>query len=161
IFKNHYEELWDVCNFCNSGIVSSSMRGEKTISAAVEGANRMRTLIQDLLAYSRVTSRGAAFTPTDCSDVLERALANLKVAIDEGGAVVTYTSLPTVPGDATQLQQVFQNLVGNAINFVRQRHPPSTSAPSAMRTRGGLRCATMVLVSSRSMPSVSSSSFNA
>lgn len=99
-------------------------RGEDYIRRAVEGANRMRMLIQDLLAYSRVTSRGAAFTPTDCSDVLERALANLKVAIDESGAVVTSTSLPTVPGDTTQLQRVFQNLVGNAIKF-RAAAPPA------------------------------------
>jgi len=87
------------------------------IAFAVDGAERMQTLINDLLAYSRVTTHGKPFAPTDCSAVLEHALANLKIAIEESGAVVTYDSLPTVLADDVQLTQLLQNLIGNAIKF--------------------------------------------
>jgi light-regulated signal transduction histidine kinase (bacteriophytochrome) len=107
-------------------------RGDEYIRHAVEGADRMRMLIQGLLAYSGVTTYGGAFTPTDCTAVLKQALANLKVAIEESGAVVTHTPLPTVPVDATQLLQVFQNLVGNAIKF-RAAAPPAISISAECR----------------------------
>ncbi|HEX4263981.1 MAG TPA: ATP-binding protein [Verrucomicrobiae bacterium] len=87
------------------------------IGYAVDGARRMRTLIQDLLAYARVDTRGRPLGPTDCEHVLETVLANLKVAIDESGVVIEHERLPTVEGDSVQLAQVFQNLLGNAIKF--------------------------------------------
>ncbi|HWD91906.1 MAG TPA: ATP-binding protein [Verrucomicrobiae bacterium] len=87
------------------------------IGYAVDGARRMRTLIQDLLAYARVDTRGRPLGPTDCERLLDTVLANLKVAIDESGAVIEHEPLPTVEGDAVQLAQVFQNLLGNAIKF--------------------------------------------
>jgi len=87
------------------------------IGFAVDGAKRMQTLINDLLVYSRVGTRGKPFEPTNCEDVLTRVLANLEVAIDEGDAVVTHDSLPTVVADDSQLVQLFQNLIGNAIKF--------------------------------------------
>jgi len=87
------------------------------IAFAVDGARRMAALINDLLAYSRVTTRGKAFEPTDCETVLERVLSNLEVAISETGAVVTHDPLPTVMADGVQLARVFQNLVGNAIKY--------------------------------------------
>jgi PAS domain S-box-containing protein len=93
------------------------------ISYAVDGATRMQALINDLLAYSRVGTRGKPFEPTDCEAVLEQALANLQVAIEESGAVVTYDPLPTVMADGTQLVQLFQNLIGNAVKF-RGEQPP-------------------------------------
>jgi PAS domain S-box-containing protein len=83
----------------------------------VDGATRMQGLIQDLLAYSRVGSRGKDFVPTDCTTVFDRAVANLQTAVTESGAVVTHDPLPTVPCDGAQLIQVFQNLVGNSIKF--------------------------------------------
>lgn len=90
---------------------------DEFIGFAVDGANRMQTLIQDLLAFSRVGTRGKPFEPTDCEDVLEQVLTNLKVTIEESGAVVTHDALPTVMADDLQLVQLLQNLVGNAIKF--------------------------------------------
>ncbi|HWT83276.1 MAG TPA: ATP-binding protein, partial [Candidatus Methylomirabilis sp.] len=92
-------------------------QAKEFIAFAVDGATRMQRLIQDLLAYSRVTKRGADLAPTDAQAALREALTNLQTAIHEGGAVVTYDALPMVLADATQLTQVFQNLVGNAIKF--------------------------------------------
>jgi PAS domain S-box-containing protein len=87
------------------------------ISFAVDGAARMQSLINDLLAYSRVGTRAKEFKPTDCAEVLRRALKNLEVAIEESEAKITHTDLPTVTGDITQLTQLFQNLIGNDIKF--------------------------------------------
>ena len=77
----------------------------------------MQTLIQDLLTYSRVGTRGAAFEPTDCDEVLSRVLTNLEVAIEESGAEITCVTLPNIAVDASQLSQLLQNLIGNAIKF--------------------------------------------
>jgi len=81
------------------------------------------SLINDLLAYSRVGTQGKPLTPTDASEVLRRVLANLKIAIEESGAIVRHSNLPTVMGDATQLTQLLQNLISNAIKFRDQRQP--------------------------------------
>lgn len=87
------------------------------ISYAVEGATRMQVLINDLLAYSRVGTRGKPFSPTDCNEVLARALDNLKFAIQDAKATVTAGKLPIVMGDGTQLTQLLQNLISNAVKF--------------------------------------------
>jgi PAS domain S-box-containing protein len=88
-----------------------------------DGAKRMQQLIRDLLAYSHIGTHGKAFTTTDCNVVLNQALSNLQVAITESKAIITYDPLPTVIGDQTQLVQLFQNLVGNAIKFHRIQPP--------------------------------------
>jgi len=90
---------------------------------AVDGAMRMQTLINDLLAYSRVGTRGRPLVPVDSGEMLQRALTNLKVAIEESHGEIHATLLPKVLGDATQLTQLFQNLIGNAIKF-RGGRPP-------------------------------------
>lgn len=90
---------------------------DEFIGFAVDGAKRMQALINDLLAYSRVGTRARPFEPTDCNKVMQTALANLGVAIVESGAQITHDDLPTVMGDSSQLVQLFQNLIGNAIKF--------------------------------------------
>jgi len=83
----------------------------------VDGAARMKQLIEDLLAYSRVGTRGREFHEVATHAPLRRALLNLKSAIDEAGASVSYAGLPTLEADELQLTQLFQNLIGNALKF--------------------------------------------
>ena len=83
----------------------------------VDGAARMKQLIEDLLAYSRVGTRGKEFRPVAVDTALRRALFNLKSAVDESSASVSYEGLPTVYADELQLTQLFQNLIGNALKF--------------------------------------------
>ncbi|MBV9468344.1 MAG: CHASE3 domain-containing protein, partial [Abitibacteriaceae bacterium] len=81
---------------------------DEFINYAVDGATRMQRLINDLLAYSRVGTKGKELKPTDCQAVLNRAINNLQGAIADNGATVTHESLPTVMGDEVQLGQLFQ-----------------------------------------------------
>ena len=92
-------------------------KGHEFIRVTIEGTKRMQELIRDLLEYSRVGTKAKEFKPTECSVVLDKTLFNLKVAIEESGAEVTYDVLPTVTADAIQLGSLFQNLIGNAIKF--------------------------------------------
>ncbi|MCX7671531.1 MAG: GAF domain-containing protein, partial [Anaerolineae bacterium] len=96
---------------------------DEFIAFAVDGARRMQHLINALLEYSRVTTRGRPPQPTDANVALADALWNLQVAIREAGATVTYDPLPTVLADPTQLMQLFQNLISNALKF-RGEEPP-------------------------------------
>ncbi len=108
------------------------------IGFAVDGAQRMQQLIQDLLLYSRVGTRGQPAEPTQCNDIVDRVLTNLKVAIEESGAVIKRDALPAVMGDGAQLTQLFQNLLSNAIKF-RSDHPPAihiAAAPAAAAPGG-------------------------
>ena len=89
----------------------------------VDGAARMKQLIEDLLAYSRVGTRGRDFKPVSIEAPLRRAIMNLKSAIDEAGASVSFDAMPTLEADEMQLAQLFQNLIGNALKF------RSTSVP--------------------------------
>jgi signal transduction histidine kinase len=93
------------------------------IGFAVDGAKRMQSLINDLLTYARIGTRGKPFVPVDSGKILGAAIANLKMAIEESGAAVEHEALPTVSADGTQLMALFQNLVGNAIKF-RSTSPP-------------------------------------
>jgi signal transduction histidine kinase len=90
---------------------------DEFIGYAVDGANRMQGLIADLLAYSRVARQGMPFEMTPCEAVLATALANLKITIAESGAVITHDPLPAVLGSESQLVQLFQNLIANALKF--------------------------------------------
>ena len=99
---------------------------DKFIGYACEGAQRMQVLIQDLLAFSRVGRNGVARASVDCNAVMEEVLQTLASAIQESGAVVTHGALPEVWADRSQMTQVVQNLIGNAIKF-RGKEPPLIS----------------------------------
>jgi len=90
---------------------------DEFIAFAVDGAARMQRLIQDLLTYSRVGAKQVMLLPTKSEDSLSQALQNLRGSIEESGAVVTHDPLPEVLSHDTQLVQLFQNLVGNAIKY--------------------------------------------
>jgi PAS domain S-box-containing protein len=96
---------------------------DEFIAFAVDGAKRMQQLINDMLAFSRVATTGREFKPVEADAALKQALANLKAAIEESHANVTFDPLPVVSADAGQLAQLFQNLIGNAIKFRRQEPP--------------------------------------
>jgi PAS domain S-box-containing protein len=83
----------------------------------VDGAARMKQLIEDLLAYSRVGTKGKEFKPVAVEASLRKAVSNLRAAIEESSAAVTWDPLPTVDADEVQLAQLFQNLIGNALKF--------------------------------------------
>ena len=99
----------------------------------IQIATRMHRLIQDLLAYSRVASKGKELLDTSSEEALQQALLNLHGAIEESGALVTHGYLPNVLADEMQLIQLFQNLVGNAIKY----QPPGVPQVHIAATANG------------------------
>ncbi len=93
------------------------------INGALEGVSRMEQLIGDLLAFSRAGTHGGAFARADLQAILNNTLHNLRTSIERTQAKVTCDVLPTLTADATQVMQIFQNLIGNAIKFRSQRPP--------------------------------------
>jgi len=106
---------------------------DKYIRYALEGALRMQTLVTDLLTFSRV-GRNRKSIPLAGDAVVREALENLQAALQESGAVVHYETLPTVSGDRTQLVQLFQNLIGNAIKFRGEKTPVVTVSANRSAT---------------------------
>jgi PAS domain S-box-containing protein len=96
---------------------------DEFIAFAVDGCNRMQGLIQDLLAYSRAGTTGKALCEVSGEGALQGALTNLRITIEQSGAVVSHDPLPAISTDETQLTQVFQNLVGNAIKYRSEEVP--------------------------------------
>ena len=90
----------------------------------VEAAKRMQRMILDLLEYSRVSTNNEEFEEIDTTEVLDRALFNLRGAIENNKAVITHNDLPAVTADKSQLIKVFQNLIANAIKFKKEDEPP-------------------------------------
>ncbi|MBN1516286.1 PAS domain-containing protein [Candidatus Sumerlaeota bacterium] len=96
---------------------------DEYITFAVDGAIRMQRLINDLLAYSRVGTRGGEFESVDCGQIVQAAMDNLHLAIEESQARIELDSLPTLLADPSQLTQLFQNLLANAIKFRGENTP--------------------------------------
>jgi signal transduction histidine kinase len=115
------EPLRSIASF--SGLLERRYKGQldeqadQWIDYLVEGAKRMKTLVQDMRTYTEVDRRAKPFAPTDCESVLSRVIENLRSSIEELGAQVDHDQLPTVSADATQLSQLFHNLLDNAIKF--------------------------------------------
>lgn len=99
------------------------VEGEEYIDFIVDGGVRMQKLIKDLLAFSRIGTRGQSFVPTQCEKVLDYVLKNLQIYIQENNASIIWEPLPMVMADPSQLTQLFQNLISNAIKF-RSEKPP-------------------------------------
>jgi light-regulated signal transduction histidine kinase (bacteriophytochrome) len=97
---------------------------DEYIRFAVDGAQRMQKLIEDLLQYSRIASQGSPPTPTSAGAALDRAALNLQQAVQDAGAVITRGPLPDLEADPGQLGLLFQNLLGNALKF-RGPEPPA------------------------------------
>jgi signal transduction histidine kinase len=121
------EPLRKVASFCQ--LLQRRYQGrlddqaDEYIAFAVDGANRMQTLINDLLAFSRVGRTTARFVAVDLQVAFRQAVRNLDTAITESGARVTADPLPTVLGDASLLVALLQNLIGNAVKFRADRPP--------------------------------------
>ncbi len=98
-------------------------KSKEYIDFAVEGGQRMRDLIDDLLEYSRVETQGRDFAPVSLENVVTKTLALLKVTIEENRAEIVVDPLPTVLADESQMEQVMQNLLGNAIKFHGPERP--------------------------------------
>lgn len=98
-------------------------KADQFIDFTVDASKRMQILINDLLVFSRLQTKAQEFRPVDCTKAMEMAIANLRVAIDESKATITYDNLPTLSGDPTQVLQLFQNLLGNALKFRSSEAP--------------------------------------
>ena len=93
------------------------------IEFAVDGAKRMQVMIQDLLTYSRVRTKGKPFEACACNELMEHVLRSLKVAIEESNAKIEYDDLPVIQSDVVQFERLLQNLVGNAIKYRGEKTP--------------------------------------
>ncbi len=128
------EPLRKIASFCN--LLESRYadqlddRASTYLHYIVDGAMRMQALVNDLLLYSRVTTRGQEFAPANMDEILQEAQANLDVAIAECEAQVSCDALPAVFGDGTQLVRLLQNLIGNAIKY-RGEAPPQVHLAAA------------------------------
>jgi PAS domain S-box-containing protein len=105
------------------------------IGFMVEGAARMQTLINDLLTFSRIGTRGKPFAPADAAQIVAAAKENLEAAIAETGAAITHAALPPLVGDPTQLTQLFQNLFSNAMKFRHPDQPPRIHVSATRQER--------------------------
>ncbi len=108
---------------------------DEFIRFAADGAVRMQRLINDLLAFSRVGTRGSSFESISLETVLVQVLDTLKLLVHDSGVVITHDPLPWIYGDAGQIAQVFQNLIDNAVKFRREEESPRVHLSA--ETRGG------------------------
>jgi PAS domain S-box-containing protein len=115
-------------------------KAQALISRIINGSFRMERLIKDLLAYAKVNTAEKSFNPVSCNTILEIVLSNLGRALEVSGAIITSDDLPTVAGEETQLIQLFQNLIGNAIKY-RSDRPPRVHISARPAAECGVRSA--------------------
>jgi light-regulated signal transduction histidine kinase (bacteriophytochrome) len=101
--------------------------GKDYLQRMLNAAERMRELIDDLLAFSRVTTKARPFEEVDLTDVARRVATDLEVRIQESGGVLRIDPLPTIEADPSQMRQLFQNLIGNGLKFHLPGEPPTVT----------------------------------
>ena len=112
-------------------------KGLDYLTRMQNAAERMHLLINDLLTYSRVTTKAAPFVETDLNKIAKGVVSDLEVRIEESGASVTIGELPTIDADAMQMRQLFQNLIANALKFQSEDIPPSVVVNSSVAESNG------------------------
>jgi PAS domain S-box-containing protein len=112
-------------------------KGKEYLGFVMEGAHRMQSLVEGLLQYSRIGTRGNPPEPMDVQRAVDAALANLRASIEESGAAITTGPLPSIRAERTQMTQLFQNLIGNAIKF-RSDRPPEIHVGAERQDRSWL-----------------------
>jgi signal transduction histidine kinase len=121
------EPLRSVGSFCDLLLQEYQSKfdaqGARWLEKIGKGVRRMKTMIQDLLSYSRVQQQGQPFEPTDLTSVCDEAIGNLRTAIRDAEAVVTRDTLPVLPVDPTQILHLLQNLIGNAVKYHGKEQP--------------------------------------
>jgi two-component system, chemotaxis family, sensor kinase Cph1 len=116
--RNRYAQLQALPSFSPRSTEDKlDKEAHEFINFAVDGAKRMHNLINDLLSYSRVQTRGKEFASLDMTVLLNRAIENLRDVIKETRAIITFDKLPFISGDEGQISQLLQNLIGNALKF--------------------------------------------
>ena len=110
---------------------------DEFIGYALEGATRMGDLINNLLEYSRVSARMRDIAPADCEAIFQQSMKNLRLAVTESSATVAHDPLPVILGDVSQLGQVFQNLIGNAIKYRSDGRQPHIHVCAGNNRRNG------------------------
>ena len=104
-----------------------------------DAARRMQRLVNDLLAYSRVATKGDAFTPVDLDGVVHEVITDLETRIEETGARIEFADLPTIDAAPLQMQQLFQNLISNALKYHREEVPPVVKIAGEVLENGSIR----------------------
>lgn len=101
-----------------------SEQGKDYLERMLNAASRMQNLINDLLSFSRVTSKAKPFVPVDLDQVLDEVLSDLEIAVERAQAEIIRSPLPTIEAEPTQMRQLFQNLISNAIKFRKDNEKP-------------------------------------
>ena len=114
-----------------------SEKGKDYLNRMLNAAERMQRLIEDLLTFSRLATRAQPFTRVDLNSVLDGVLSDLEVAIEKSGSKITFDRLPAIDAEPTQMRQLFQNLISNAIKFRHENKKPEINISFSKKTISG------------------------
>jgi light-regulated signal transduction histidine kinase (bacteriophytochrome) len=110
-------------------------KADRYIAFALEGVDRMSKMISDLAAYAKIGTHTREFTPADLEEILKQVKASLNKSVEESNTEITHDPLPQIDGEETQLAQLFQNLIGNAIKFRKKDVPPRVHISSELKEK--------------------------